>query len=55
MPYNIEFAHYCCDLLAGADPCVATRMLGGFGISTDGLKFAILADLGGGEKLWLKK
>ena len=29
-------------------------MFGGFGISTDGLTIAILADLGDGEKLWLK-
>ena len=30
------------------------RMFGGYGISTDGLTIAILADLGCGEKLWLK-
>ena len=54
MPYDIEFARYCCDLLASAGHCVATRMFGGFGISTDGLMIAILADLGGAEKLWLK-
>ena len=35
-------------------PCVAKRMFGGFSISTDGLTIAILADLGDGEKLWLK-
>ncbi len=29
-------------------------MFGGYGISTDGLSIAILADLGQGEKLWLK-
>jgi DNA transformation protein len=29
-------------------------MFGGYGISTDGLTIAILADLGQGEKLWLK-
>ena len=29
-------------------------MFGGYGISTDGLTIAILADLGKGEKLWLK-
>jgi DNA transformation protein len=29
-------------------------MFGGYGISTDGLTLAIVADLGGGEKLWLK-
>lgn len=29
-------------------------MFGGWGISTDGLTIGIIADLGGGEKLWLK-
>jgi DNA transformation protein len=29
-------------------------MFGGYGISVDGLTIAILADLGAGEKLWLK-
>jgi len=33
---------------------VAKRMFGGYGISIDGLTIAILADLGQGEKLWLK-
>ena len=54
MPTNTDFASYCCDLLASAGPCVAKRMFGGFGISTDGLTIAILADLGDGERLWLK-
>lgn len=49
-----EFARYCCELLSTAGPCVARRMFGGYGISTDGLTLAILADLGQGEKLWLK-
>ena len=49
-----EFARYCCDLLIEAGPCVARRMFGGYGISTDGLTLALLADLGGGERLWLK-
>lgn len=49
-----EFARYCCDLLSAAGPCVARRMFGGYGISTDGLTVAILVDLGAGEKLWLK-
>jgi DNA transformation protein len=49
-----EFAQYCCDLLSAAGPCVARRMFGGYGISTDGLTVAILVDLGAGEKLWLK-
>lgn len=49
-----EFAHYCCDLLSSVGPCVAKRMFGGYGISTDGLALAILADLGTGDVLWLK-
>jgi len=49
-----EFAQYCCELLATAGPCVAKRMFGGFGISAGGLTVAILADLGQGQKLWLK-
>ena len=54
MPTNLDFANYCCDLLASVGRCVPKRMFGGFGISTDGLTIAILADLGDGEKLWLK-
>jgi DNA transformation protein len=54
MPSNLDFANYCCDLLASAGRCVPKHMFGGFGISTDGLTIAILADLGDGEKLWLK-
>ena len=49
-----EFAEYCCELLSTVGPCVVRRMFGGYGISTDGLTIAILADLGQGEKLWLK-
>lgn len=49
-----EFADYCCELLSSAGPCVAKRMFGGWGISTEGLNLAILADLGNGEILWLK-
>ena len=49
-----EFAEYCCELLSAAGPCVARRMFGGYGISTEGLTIAILVDLGQGEKLWLK-
>jgi len=48
------FATYCCELLAGVGPCVARRMFGGWGISTGGLSFALVADLGSGPKLWLK-
>ena len=53
-PANRAFAEYCCELLASQGPCVAKRMFGGWGISTDGLTLAIIADLGSGEKLWLK-
>ena len=54
MPAHTDFANYCCELLRSAGPCVAKRMFGGYGISTGGLTIAILADLGDGEKLWLK-
>ena len=54
MAINLDFANYCCELLCSAGPCVAKRMFGGYGISTDGLTIAILADLGNGEQLWLK-
>ncbi|WP_431094959.1 TfoX/Sxy family protein [Polaromonas aquatica] len=49
-----DFALYCCELLSGVGPCTAKRMFGGFGISTSGLTLALVADLGGGDKLWLK-
>lgn len=48
------FADYCCELLASTGPCVAKRMFGGWGLSTDGLTLAIIADLGAGERLYLK-
>ena len=48
------FASYCCELLSTAGLCVAKRMFGGYGISTDGLTIALVSDLGHGEKLWLK-
>ena len=54
MPTNTEFANHCCDLLASVGRCVPKRMFGGYGISTNGMTIAILADLGDGEKLWLK-
>jgi DNA transformation protein and related proteins len=49
-----EFVHHCLDLLAPVAPCVAKRMFGGWGLSTEGLTLAIIADLGDGERLWLK-
>jgi DNA transformation protein len=51
---NPDFADYCCELLGGLGHCVAKRMFGGWGISVDGLTVAILANLGGGDTLWLK-
>lgn len=48
------FADYCCELLASVGRCTPKRMFGGYGISTEGLTLAIVADLGDGEKLWLK-
>ena len=49
-----EFTAHCLDLLASVGPCQAKRMFGGWGISVDGITFAIIADLGSGERLWLK-
>lgn len=54
MTASKDFASYCCDLLSSAGPCVAKRMFGGFGLSTEGLNIALLVDLGDGDKLWLK-
>jgi len=54
MAADSRFADYCCELLASAGPCRARRMFGGWGISVDGLTIALVADLGGGERLWLK-
>ena len=51
---NKDFADYCCELLASAGPCTAKRMFGGWGISVDGMSIALIADLGAGDKLWLK-
>jgi DNA transformation protein len=53
-PARNEFAAYCCELLASVGPCNARRMFGGWGISTGGLTLALIADLGQGERLWLK-
>ena len=54
MTVNRDFADYCCELLASVGPCKARRMFGGWGISVDGMSVALIADLGAGEKLWLK-
>ncbi len=49
-----DFADYCRELLASVGQCDAKRMFGGWGLRLDGLTIAIIADLGAGEKLWLK-
>ncbi|MEO8543848.1 MAG: TfoX/Sxy family protein [Betaproteobacteria bacterium] len=54
MAASRDFVDYCCELLSSVGPCVAKRMFGGWGLSLDGLTFAIIANLDGGEKLWLK-
>jgi DNA transformation protein and related proteins len=55
VPADPSFANYCCELLAGTvGPCVPRRMFGGWGINTGGMTIALVADLGAGEKLWLK-
>ena len=51
---NPDFAQYCCELMAVVGPCRAKRMFGGWGISTDGLTIAIVANLGAGDTLWIK-
>ena len=51
---NRQFADYCCELLASQGATSARRMFGGWGIYVDGMCLAIIADLGSGEKLWLK-
>ena len=48
MPTDASFTHHCCELFAPTlGRCQAKRMFGGFGISADGMTFAIVADLGG--------
>lgn len=54
MPTDASFAEYCCELLSSVGPCAPRRMFGGWGISTRGLTIAIIADLGGGQTLYLK-
>jgi DNA transformation protein len=49
-----EFTAHCMDLLASIGPCKAKRMFGGWGLSVDGITFGIIANLGSGERLWLK-
>ena len=51
---NRQFADYCCDLLSTQGTCAARRMFGGWSIYIEGMTLAIIADVGKGEKLWLK-
>ena len=51
---HIDYANYCCELLASLGACRAKRMFGGWGISVDDLTVAILTNLGRGDTLWLK-
>ena len=53
-PAQPEFVTHCLDLLDSVGHCTARRMFGGWGISHQGLTFAIIADLGAGERLYLK-
>ena len=50
MANSDPFCDYCLELVSGIGPCVAKRMFGGFGISYDGMNFALIAF----EQLWLK-
>lgn len=54
MAARTEFVDYSLELLAGVGRCSAKRMFGGWGIALDGLTLALIADLGDGERLWLK-
>jgi len=54
MATRSDFADYCCELLSAVGSCRARRMFGGWGISVDGLTIALVANLGRGERLWLK-
>ncbi|MBS7808682.1 TfoX/Sxy family protein [Variovorax sp. PCZ-1] len=49
-----QFADYCCDLLSTQGACLPKRMFGGWSISIEGMTLAIIANVGSGEKLWLK-
>ena len=54
MAANRDCVDYCLELLSGIGTCSARRMFGGWGLAQDGLNLALIADLGDGEKLWLK-
>jgi DNA transformation protein len=54
MASSSDFADFCCELLASVGSLKKRRMFGGWGLSVDGLTIALVADLGDGDKLWLK-
>ena len=54
MSVHADFADFCCELLASAGSLRKRRMFGGWGMSVDGLTIALVADLGSGDRLWLK-
>ncbi len=54
MAANRDFVDYCLELLSDIGVCHAKRMFGGWGLALEGLNLALIADLGSGEKLWLK-
>ena len=54
MPVSADFADFCCELLSSVGSPRKRRMFGGWGLSVDGLTVALVADLGSGDKLWLK-
>ena len=42
-PVTDPFVLHACELLSGVGPCIAKRMFGGWGISTDGMNIALSA------------
>lgn len=42
-PMHPPLVTHSCELLAGAGPCVARRMFGGWGLSVEGLNIALIA------------
>lgn len=49
-PITDPFVLHACELLSSAGPCVAKRMFGGWGISTEGMNIALIV----GDRLYLK-
>ncbi|MFN3493577.1 MAG: TfoX/Sxy family protein [Hydrogenophaga sp.] len=42
-PITDPFVLHACELLSGVGPCMARRMFGGWGISTDGMNISLIA------------